>query len=39
LNQGDGIHPNARGAEVVAENVWTVLAPMLERDAAARDSE
>jgi acyl-CoA thioesterase-1 len=25
LNQGDGIHPNAAGAVVVAENVWRVL--------------
>ncbi|HJU90423.1 MAG TPA: arylesterase [Gemmatimonadaceae bacterium] len=25
LNQSDGIHPNERGAEIVAENVWRVL--------------
>src|SRR5690242_21452279 len=25
LNQGDGIHPNVRGAELVADNVWRVL--------------
>jgi acyl-CoA thioesterase-1 len=29
LNQDDGIHPNARGCEIVAENVWKVLRPML----------
>jgi acyl-CoA thioesterase-1 len=25
LNQGDGIHPTAQGAKIVADNVWTVL--------------
>jgi acyl-CoA thioesterase-1 len=30
LNQPDGIHPNVRGAKVVAENVWKVLGPMVE---------
>jgi len=29
LNQGDGIHPNARGAEVMAEMVWKELRPVL----------
>ena len=29
LNQGDGIHPNARGARVVADNLWKVLAGVL----------
>lgn len=29
LNQGDGIHPNARGAEVMAETVWNALRPIL----------
>lgn len=29
MNQGDGIHPNAAGARVVAENVWRVLGPVL----------
>ena len=33
LNQGDGIHPNLAGERIVAENVWTVLKPMV--DAAA----
>jgi len=41
LNQPDGIHPTARGHEIVAETVWTTLKPLLEalnarRDAAAR---
>jgi len=29
LNQPDGLHPTARGHAVVAENVWTVLRPLL----------
>jgi acyl-CoA thioesterase-1 len=29
MNQGDGIHPNAEGARVVAENVWRVLEPVI----------
>ena len=29
LNQGDGIHPNVEGARIVADNVWTVLKPMV----------
>jgi acyl-CoA thioesterase-1 len=31
LNQRDGIHPTARGARIVADNVWTVLKPILEQ--------
>ncbi len=34
LNQADGIHPNARGARLVADTVWPALQPLLE--AAAR---
>jgi acyl-CoA thioesterase-1 len=30
LNQQDGIHPTAAGAKIVAENVWTVLQPVLQ---------
>ena len=29
LNGADGVHPNAAGAERVAETVWTYLRPML----------
>ncbi len=29
LNQPDGIHPNAEGQMMVAENVWRVLGPVL----------
>lgn len=29
LNQPDGIHPTPRGQEIVADNVWAVLGPML----------
>ena len=31
LNQADGIHPNAEGARVVADHVWTALDPVLRR--------
>lgn len=31
LNQADGIHPNVRGAELVADTVWTALKPELDR--------
>ncbi len=31
LNQADGIHPTAEGQRIVAENVWRVLRPVLER--------
>jgi acyl-CoA thioesterase-1 len=30
LNQRDGIHPTAEGARLVADNVWTVLRPLLD---------
>ena len=33
LNQRDGIHPTAEGAEIVARNIWSVLKALL---AAAR---
>lgn len=32
LNQGDGIHPNERGARIVADTVWQALAPALEKN-------
>jgi acyl-CoA thioesterase I len=35
LNQGDGIHPNAAGARIVAANVWKVLEPELQAAAQA----
>jgi acyl-CoA thioesterase-1 len=31
LNQADGIHPNVRGAEIVADTVWKALEPLLPR--------
>jgi acyl-CoA thioesterase-1 len=31
LNQSDGIHPNVRGAEIVANLVWAELEPALRR--------
>ncbi len=36
LNQEDGIHPNVRGAQIVADNVWAVLRPILDQMTAAR---
>jgi acyl-CoA thioesterase-1 len=30
LNQEDRIHPTAAGHEIVAENVWKILKPVLE---------
>lgn len=29
LNQNDGIHPNAAGARILAENTWAILGPLL----------
>ena len=29
LNLPDGIHPNAEGHRLIADNVWSVLAPLL----------
>jgi acyl-CoA thioesterase-1 len=31
LNQTDRIHPTAEGHRIVAENVWKVLKPLLEK--------
>jgi acyl-CoA thioesterase I len=31
LNQPDGMHPNVKGHEIVANNVWKILAPVLRR--------
>ena len=35
LNQQDGIHPNMRGAQIVADTVWTALRPVLDQIAAS----
>ena len=35
LNRDDRVHPNARGAERIAETVWPVLEPMLGAAASA----
>src|SRR5699024_11392464 len=32
LNQSDGIHPTAEGHRIVAQNVWKVLQPILEKE-------
>ena len=34
LNQGDGIHPNERGTRIVADNIWSVLRPLLDQMTA-----
>jgi len=31
LNQADGIHPNAKGASIVAGALWTTLRPILDQ--------
>ena len=31
LNQDDGIHPTAEGYDIVVENVWRVLEPLLQK--------
>lgn len=36
LNQADGIHPTPAGARIVADNVWAVLEPVLDRAGAGR---
>jgi acyl-CoA thioesterase I len=34
LNQGDGIHPNVRGAQMVADLVWASIEPVLSKPVA-----
>lgn len=34
LNQGDGIHPNAEGAGLIAETIWRALRPMADAATA-----
>ena len=34
LNQADGIHPNERGAQIVADTLWKVLKPLLAQITA-----
>lgn len=36
LNQDDGIHPNPAGAKIVAENVWEVLGPVVEKASSRK---
>jgi acyl-CoA thioesterase-1 len=36
LNQEDGIHPTAEGHRIMADNVWSVLEPLLRELAEAR---
>ena len=34
FNQADGIHPNTKGAQMIAEMVWLTLKPMLRMDSS-----
>ena len=34
LNLADGVHPNAAGQKILAENVWQVLGPLLQHVVA-----
>jgi len=36
LNQEDHIHPTEEGHRIVAENVWKILRPVLEKMNAGR---
>jgi acyl-CoA thioesterase I len=38
LNLWDGIHPNAAGQKILAENVWRVLEPIARETAAEPSS-
>lgn len=38
LNQRDGIHPTAEGDRMVADTVWKVLQPVVERGAAVEQA-
>lgn len=38
LNLEDGIHPNARGAAIVADNVWKVLEPVARQQLAQQSA-
>ena len=31
LNQGDGVHPNAAGYQIIEENLWPVIMPLLHK--------
>ena len=35
LNQADGIHPNVKGAQLIADTVWSVLRPALDQIASS----
>ena len=38
LNQRDGIHPTVVGAAIIADNVWTILEPVVDHQARRRTS-
>lgn len=37
LNQSDGIHPNIEGHKIVAENVWSILEPILSAESEVKN--
>jgi acyl-CoA thioesterase-1 len=37
LNLEDGVHPNAEGTRIVADNVYSTLKPLLDAESAGRD--
>jgi acyl-CoA thioesterase-1 len=39
MNQADRIHPTAAGHKIIAENIWSVLKPLLDRTVSERVSE
>jgi acyl-CoA thioesterase-1 len=36
MNIDDGVHPNAEGAKIIADNIWPSLKPLLIQTYAAR---
>jgi acyl-CoA thioesterase I len=34
-NLGDRVHPNARGAQLIADNMWPYLEPLLKQTMSA----
>jgi acyl-CoA thioesterase I len=39
LNQADGIHPNVKGAQIVAATMWRALEPVLRAEARSQKPE
>ncbi len=39
LNQADGVHPNVRGEQIVAETVWRALYPTIRADSSSLNAD